>query len=83
MSESQVQKLDLALAYIVKYIDQSCQPFVEKVKFPNKARKTLRETFNAMNEAAVDAKISQLQNVPLGNSEYIVEYLCKIVGLIG
>lgn len=57
MSESKVQKRDLALAYVVTSVDQSCKSFVRKVRCPRNAWETLCKTFYSMSEAAVDAKL--------------------------
>lgn len=58
LSEADAQKRDLALAYIVTSVDQSCKAIVRQLRCPKVALKTQRATFQFVCEASVDAKLS-------------------------
>lgn len=77
-----IQKRDLALAYIVTAIDQTCTAIVRKVRCPAKAWELLRTMFQAASEASIDAKLSALQSIRLDNGEKVVGYSSCILDLV-
>lgn len=82
-SQKEAQRRDLAFAYILTAVDGSCKSLIRQERCPRVAWAVLRDTFQAVSEAAVDAKLSQLQSVELEKGERIVEYSSRIVGLVG
>lgn len=53
------------------------------MKCPIETWKILKETFQAVREAATDAKLCKVQIVQLENGERIVEYSSKFIGIAG
>lgn len=81
-SERHEQKKDLALAYILTYVDDSCKAIGRQVKCPRNEWTTLKEMFESVGEASIDAKTLQLQAVVIRKGEDIVNYSRQIQGLV-
>lgn len=73
MSESVEQKKDLATAYTLTRVYQSCEPLIRRIRSPREAWKTRYAILRLVSEAAIDAKLTELQAVMLKKSEHIVE----------
>lgn len=63
LSDSETQKNDLALAYILTSIDGDCKGMVRTKRCLVKACETFKRMFKAASESALDAKLSKLQNI--------------------
>lgn len=81
-SEADVQKRNLALAYIVTSIDATCKASFWKLRCPAKAWRTLNEMFQAVSEAAVDSKLCQFQAMTLGISEEFIQFSNRVLELV-
>lgn len=83
LSETEETKRDLALAYLVTSIDTSCKSMVRTMRCPRTVWRSLRNMFQSASQAAIDAKLTQLQSISLNNGENIVEYSSRLLGLNG
>lgn len=54
MNETDIQKWDLALPYIITSIDVWCETSVHQLRCPAEAWSTLKENFQAVSEEVVD-----------------------------
>lgn len=72
--ESEAQMGDQALAYIVISIDQKLKADCKEDEMSWRSLENVEKTIQDINEAAIDAKLSTLQNVQLENGERIIEY---------
>lgn len=81
-SEANKQKRDLALEYILTSVDESCKAMVRMMRCPRKPWSTLQETFKAVSEACIDAKLLQLQARVLMKGKHIVKYSSRILELV-
>lgn len=76
------QKKDLALAYILTSVSNSCKPAVRKVRCPTEAWNKLRTMFQAVSEASIDAKLTKLQNIQMAKGEKVIEYSNRVEELV-
>lgn len=63
-------------------IDANCKSTVITLRKPEEVWKTLKETFRAVSEAAVDAKVSQLQKLWMIESGPVIQYYNRIHNLV-
>lgn len=70
INEKEVQKGDLALAYIIPTISQNFKAVVRKMRCPARVETRLKMILQAVSEAAVHAKLSALQNILIRKGEY-------------
>lgn len=76
-------KRDFARAYILTSVYNSCKSIIWQVRCPHHACVTMREMFQTVSEAAIDAELSKLQALTLMNKKHNVKYLYRLVELIG
>lgn len=76
--ETDLQRSNLALAYILMSIDRSCKSSVMKLRNPREVCNTLKRTYQSVAEAAIDAKILKLQNIQMSSKESIVAYTNRL-----
>lgn len=82
MTKEEAQKKDLTLAYIFASASGSCKPAVIMIRCPEGTWHKLRSMFLAVLKAAVDAKITRLQNIQLEKREKILNYSNRVIELI-
>lgn len=82
MAGKEVQKRNLILKYILTLVSGNCKPAVRMTGCPKKAQNKLRSMIFAVSEAALDAKLTRLQNIRLKKRVKILEYSNQIVELI-
>lgn len=75
----EVQKRDLALADIVIAASQNCKAAVRKIRCLPEVWTEGHKMFRAVSEAAVDAKLTTVQNIFLDKSESNTEYSNRIL----
>lgn len=75
-------KRDLAFAYIITSVVNSCKALIRQMKCPWEARVTMREPFYVMGEAAIDAKITKMQAMSLQKGELVIEFSNRLVQLV-
>lgn len=83
LTEADETKRDLALTYILTFVDSSCKGIIRQVRCPQETCVTLCKTFQTVSEASIDAKLSKLQALTHRKGEHIVEYSNRFVDLIG
>lgn len=81
-SEADIQKRDLALAYIIASLDATCKASDRQLRCPDEAWRTLKEMFQAVSEASVDSKLFQLQAVTLCKGSKIIEFSNRVLELV-
>lgn len=63
------QSNDLALVYILTLIDAPCKSTVTTLRDPATVRNTVKDTFQAISDAAINSKLSKLQAIRLNKGE--------------
>lgn len=81
--ETDGQKRDLALAYLLTSVDANFKAMVCRVRFPHEALQLLRDTFQGVSEASIEARPTHFQAISTKKGEHAVEYSTRIVGLVG
>lgn len=74
LSEQEAQKCDLALAYLLLFIDTTCKVSVRMLRCPMMVWSALK-MFKVVCEEATDAKMSHLQTLSLDNGEELLSIL--------
>lgn len=78
-----LQRRDLAVAYILTSIEPICKEIVPKVRCPTTAWSILKVSFQAVSKAAIDEKPLKLQTIRLQKREEIVMCSNCILKLAG
>lgn len=76
------RKRDLALAYLLMSIDASCKATVMTMRDPRLIWGKLKKSYQAVSEAAIDAKLTKLQGVRMTQNEPVIQYSNKIENLV-
>lgn len=82
MSVSEAQKHNLSFVYLVTSIDPACKVCVRTMRCPAQVWSNLKKMFRKEREAAVDAKLCQLQAPSLVKGEKTFEYSNRLSGLV-
>lgn len=65
MSKANIHKRDLALAFIVMFVDKTCQMVMQQIRRSAEAWRTLKDIFQAVSEAELNQKFCQFQATSL------------------
>lgn len=72
------QERNLALAYNLEWVVDTCRAMVQAMRCPGKIWSDLRETVKPVSEACIDAILLKLQAVILKKDSHFVEYSSRI-----
>lgn len=75
-------KKDLALAYLMMSIDASCKGTVMTLRDPFEVWQKLKKSYQAVSEAAIDGKLTKLQQIRMGVNEAVIKYSNRIENLV-
>ena len=81
-SNENSRKRDLALAYLMMSIDASCKGSVMTLRNPFEVWQKLKASYQAVSEAAIDAKLTKLQQMRMDPEEPVMKYTNKIENLV-
>lgn len=68
--------------YLLKSIAETCKAAVQRMKCPNQVWNTLKTTFKAVSEAAIDAELTHQQTLSLEKGEKVVGYNNQLKGMV-
>lgn len=80
--KSEVQKRDLALAYIPTSVGRTCKAIERKARCPREACNLLRTIFHAVSEAAIEANLSTLQSVSSKKGEQVIQNSRRVLEIV-
>ena len=72
------RRRDVAVTTILLSIEESCLSPVMNLRDPIEIWRTLRETFQSVSEASIDAYLSRYQNLKMKGSEGVMDYVNRL-----